>query len=101
MVKEIEKFCAELEVCTFRHPSNLLEREIEVVDSWSATDGPWRIAKQLEGSRGCGLRRQDKCRGIERIASVCPRILSMKRSDLIWLPRQLEVKTVFELRVIV
>src|SRR5258706_6859195 len=70
MVKHVKKLGAELEVRSFSHACDFLNREIEIRDPGSATNGPGRVAQQLQRSRIGILDRESEGIGIEVEAIV-------------------------------
>ena len=100
MVEYVKKLSAELEVRSLAQGSEFLHGEVEVGDSWSAANSPRRIAQQLQWGRIGILDRERKRIGVEIEATVGSRIEGAEWGNQIRFTRQLEVKTVFQFRVV-
>src|SRR5438132_3441597 len=100
MVEYVKKLSAELELRSLAQGREFLHGEIEVGDSWSAANSPQRVAQQLQWGRVGILDRERKRIGVEIEATVSSRIEGAEWGNQIRFTRQLEVKTVFQFRVV-
>src|ERR1700687_1177622 len=95
MVEYVEKLRTKINALGLRNFERLQQREIGVADVRTTADGARRIADTAEQGR-IDRRVFGEGRGIKEIVAITLRTLSLKRFELVGLPRQFKVEAVHQ-----